>query len=351
MKKLLFILLVMSFSITTAQMLYNDPDTEKGQVALIYGQHHLFSVMTPKDWVINKPYARTLGLASYFYPENAIDKNQVYLYAMGYDKSSPQDTLEDFIKSDIKNIKKSFPKAITKELKLTIKFTGPIIRGKVYEFLNYADKYGDQIVYIETKESILTIVYSAKTQEDYKKYLGYLDEMIGSFQYLGNSNSDSEKGQVTLIHGRHHLFSVMPPKGWVINKPYARQLGLASFFYPENAIDKNQVYLYAMGFDKTNSKQTLSQFIKDDVDNIKINNSLINIKEVKLKIKFAEPILGGKIYEFLNFSNKYGYQVIYIETKESILTIVYSAKTEEDYKKYLSCFDEIIGSFQYLGNN
>lgn len=178
-------LLVLGLLIVPFALLFSDIAPEKEKVAIIWGKKHVFSVLTPTNWILDRELANQNRLASFFYPEeNTNNPFSVFIYAQGYDKPNTNSTVEEFINDDIKNVKKSNPKLEIKKKELVAK--GSVIKSLLYEYNNLEKKYKEERVYIETTDNVILIVYSIKNKNDYKKYLKNFDYLINSFEYLGN---------------------------------------------------------------------------------------------------------------------------------------------------------------------
>jgi len=156
------------------------------EVNVIYGDHHIFTINTPDGWTNDKEMAQSIGLVSFFYSKADKDSNQKsHMYAMGYDKDENNKDLTSFINGDIKNFKKKYPDLTYEEVKIGT--TGGIIDGKMLSFDNLTDRYKEEVIYMETNESILVFIFSTFTEKDYNDYQTIFDSFIGSFNYRGNN--------------------------------------------------------------------------------------------------------------------------------------------------------------------
>jgi hypothetical protein len=53
-----------------------------------------------------------------------------------------------------------------------------------------------------------------------------------------------EKNVIAIVMGKKHVFTVMTPDGWVLDKRVAEDNKLGSFFYPENSTTPTYIYIY-----------------------------------------------------------------------------------------------------------
>lgn len=156
------------------------------EINIIYGDHHIYTIETPLNWFNDKEAAQKIGLTNFFYnPDEPNDGKRCYMYTNGYDKASPEESLQSFVKGDIETFQKKYPKADLE--KVSLDFEPPIIDGEMLTFSNLHDRYREEVVYLETEETIIVFSFAAFNKGDYDRYVGKFDEeFIGSFTYRGN---------------------------------------------------------------------------------------------------------------------------------------------------------------------
>jgi len=159
----------------------------KKDINVIYGDHHIYTVETPTNWVNNKSDAEEIGLTNIFYNSQDTGKtHKSYMYTNGYDKTSPSDDLQSFVKDDLETFLKKYPKAIYKSVNLH--FEPPILNGLMLSFGNLPDRFKEEVVYLETKETVIVFSFAAFTKSDYEDYRKVFDdEFLSSFKYRGNN--------------------------------------------------------------------------------------------------------------------------------------------------------------------
>jgi hypothetical protein len=158
---------------------------DKPEINVVYGDKHIFTIETPKNWVNDRDLAKKIGLVCFFYAKDETNKNLNYFYANGIDKESQQDKLDDFIKSDIEVYKKKYPKMTYSVV--AVGFTGGVRNGTLYSFSNLSDRYKEEVLYSETDDSYIIISFSASAKEKYEKNQPVFDKFIESFNYRGNN--------------------------------------------------------------------------------------------------------------------------------------------------------------------
>ena len=180
MKKTTTLLLIFLVSISAFSQ------NSQKDINVIYGDHHIYTIETPTNLFNDKESASTIGLTNFFYnPNEPNNGKRSYMYTNGYDKSSKEENLDSFIKADIKNFLKKYPEA--KYESVNLGFEAPIIDGRAISYTNLSDRYKEEVVYLETEETIIVFSFAAFNKEDYERYVIVFDkEFIGSFAYRGN---------------------------------------------------------------------------------------------------------------------------------------------------------------------
>lgn len=169
-----------------------EPDIQKIDFGIVFGNKHAFMIKPPHNWVIDKKLAKENSLGAIFYPYNTEDKYEVYMYATGHDKidlESPN--IEDFINADVEVYKK---KPDIKIRKLESIKTFDNVDTHTYEF-NYLKENRKEIVsYIDTKSAVCLLVYAYMDLNDnYKYFEDYKSPFVKSFKYLGDDPQKAYK--------------------------------------------------------------------------------------------------------------------------------------------------------------
>src|SRR5688572_25610917 len=160
---------------------------KRPEINVVYGEKHIFTIETPTDWINDKESAKTIGLVNFFYAKaDTAVRQKSYLYANGYDKASVTETLEEFIKSDLKIFRKKYPNCKIEIMEVGFSDSS-LKNAKLYSFSNLSDRYKEEVLYSETNESIIVFSFSATTESDHKKYQLVFDDFVKSFKYRGDN--------------------------------------------------------------------------------------------------------------------------------------------------------------------
>lgn len=177
-------------------------------------------------------------------------------------------------------------------------------------------------------------------------FLGTLSPYIG-FAQTGQNNQTAD---INVVYGERHIFTIETPIGWINDKEFAQKNRLVNFFYAKadsSVIQKS--YMYANGYDKVSINETLHGFISGDLQKYRIKYP--EFKYETVEIEFNGGVKNGKLYSFSNLTDRYKEEVLYAETKSTIIVFAFSATTQKDYENYQSVFDAFIMSFNYRGDN
>jgi hypothetical protein len=178
-----FFILTIGISFNNFTFCQNDKNSE---INVVYGAKHIFTVETPDNWINDKEFAKKIGLVCFFYSKtDSLVKQKSYLYAFGIDKARPEETLDSFIKGDLKKYRKKYPDF--KYEVIDIGFTGGVKNGKLYSFSNLTDRYKEEVLYGETESSFLIFSFSATTGKDFENYRPVFDKFVNSFKYRGDN--------------------------------------------------------------------------------------------------------------------------------------------------------------------
>jgi hypothetical protein len=181
----------------------SEPDIQEIAFGIVYGEHHAFMIKPPPEWVIDKKLAKENELGAIFYPRDAKDKLEVYMYATAYDKvglESPD--INDFIAADIETYKKDSTIKIRKVESLET-FDNTITHTYEFEYPKKNEK--EFVSYIDTKSAVCVLVYTYKDTNNNDRFIeDYKIPFVKSFKYLGD---DPEKAR-----REHKKFMEKPKK-------------------------------------------------------------------------------------------------------------------------------------------
>lgn len=156
-------------------------DQKSDGAAIVYGEKAAFMIGAPTGWVIDNQAGRNQDLDCVMYPNGSSwEKSPVVIYArmVGDEKL----TVDDFIKSDIDELRANSPSLITKDWP-TIK-THLGWEARIIEFRGVSYGNVERTAFIKGKDAVCYIVFSARDEESYQKHVKALEEVVKSFTYM-----------------------------------------------------------------------------------------------------------------------------------------------------------------------
>ena len=171
----LIIAVISSFFVCSAQT------DLKGQfpAGLVYGPKGAYKIDAPKKWILDNTSGGSMGLSCVLYIDGYTWQNSpVVMYAKI--ASTSFEDIDKFIEFAIKEYKKEDVNFFHKELK----------KGKIYDkkyiIMDYHgglyNNY-ERVFYIQMEKAVGYVVFSARNEEDFKKFSGSIIEVAESFQY------------------------------------------------------------------------------------------------------------------------------------------------------------------------
>jgi hypothetical protein len=164
MKQSLFYLAIVSQLISTSAA----QTKEKGQfpAGIVYGPKGAYKIDAPMHWILDNTSGLSAGLPCVLYIEgHTWESSPVIMYAK---IASPSFTnIDKFIAFAIKEFKKEDSTFYHKELK-----KGTIAENK-YVIMDYhGGPYNsyERVFYIQMEKAVAYVVFSARNEEDYRKY-------------------------------------------------------------------------------------------------------------------------------------------------------------------------------------
>ncbi|GEM_PF-6279645 len=159
-----------------------DYQPERNVIAMVYGHKHVFTVMTPDGWVLDKRAAKDNKLGSFFYPDSSPIPVITYMYAQGWDKDSSNPDMETFIKGDIETCRQGNPGLKAKQVETIA--THDSREAVVYEFENIGKSAGERVAYIDVPHTVCVLVFSSNSKEEYRVNIDKYRTFVKSYHYL-----------------------------------------------------------------------------------------------------------------------------------------------------------------------
>lgn len=154
--------------------------TEKGR-GMLFGQDHAFYVTASSGWVLDNQSGVSQGLHMVFYPVGETWANSpVIIYGRSVSKKEVR-TIDEQVKKTVKDFQgNSSPNYRAKKQQPLVLSKGK--KGEVYFF--EGDQWGnyEAVVYMEEKETINFLVFNARTEIAFQKYLKDFKEIAYSYE-------------------------------------------------------------------------------------------------------------------------------------------------------------------------
>jgi hypothetical protein len=140
-----------------------------------------YSLKAPAGWILDTKSGAKDGLPVIFYPRgNTWENSPVVLYTF----VQPLDTAKPMylvVNEDSRRMSMSVPSMKAKHLQVK---TIDGQKVQVVHFISEDGKVFDAVAYIEAaKKSVVRVVYSAKSMEDFTKNLPALEESLQSYNF------------------------------------------------------------------------------------------------------------------------------------------------------------------------
>ena len=152
------------------------------QSKMIVGQNHTIFAEIPNKWV----QAENEQLPFFIKPDETNVSPSTYMYVYGIDYNiNPE--IEKWISGNNENLKSNYPEIIIETKKLTFKnlSESKYYTGKSQQITyEYPDKRKENILVIECKNSIITVVLSAENETKFEEYQKGFLELCTSIKIL-----------------------------------------------------------------------------------------------------------------------------------------------------------------------
>lgn len=150
------------------------------------------------------------------------------------------------------------------------------------------------------------------------------------------------KDSVGVVKGKDFSYSLKRPAGWVLDTKSGKKEGLSVIFYPKGqtwSASPVVIYTYVQPLD---TAQELFRMINDD-------SRRMSMSIPKLRAKHLQPAtLGGRplqVVHFLSEESRVFDAVAYMMEEQTVIRVVLSAKTMDDFKTGLPAFEESLQSY------
>ncbi len=160
------------------------------------------------------------------------------------------------------------------------------------------------------------------------------------------SKENSGEMNSGILYGPNFSYLLSAPKGWILDNQSGVSQGLSAVFYPHGSSWSKGVTVMYTRVVKKNDGQTLSDIIKDDIDGFKIESPTLKVADAKT-IDLGKGKTAITKY-FSNDSHGNHEALAYIDEAKSVVLIVLTAKTKNDFDSSLGAFQGLVGSYSFL---
>jgi hypothetical protein len=155
------------------------------------------------------------------------------------------------------------------------------------------------------------------------------------------ANSETASGGI--VYGDKSAFLLSAPSGWVLDLKKSRELGVPALFRP--SAGSSGTLCYAMVVGKSDDCQSIADYLALDLKKLSTSSG------AKVTVRELPAITtrkGGqaKVYQYLGESSGRVEAVAYFETKDSIDVIIYSTKTEQQFRANFPAFQQLAQSYE-----
>ncbi len=157
--------------------------------------------------------------------------------------------------------------------------------------------------------------------------------------------ADSSEANSGIIYGDQHAFMLAAPKGWVLDNSSGVSQGLHAVFYPRGGSwEHSPSVMYAnTASKKVKGNETLNKLIAYDVGQYRRNHKSIKIVDA------PDISLSNKktaVVKYFYFSNAEA--VAYIDEEKTVVLIVLSSNSSDEFQNSLPAFRKLVESYTFL---
>ncbi len=140
-------------------------------------------------------------------------------------------------------------------------------------------------------------------------------------------------------------FSLDAPSGWVEDNSVALDNRLNAVYYPENSSWNESSTVIYSNIEDLNEEKTMKDIITWDIANYKIGAGDLKVTtqptiNIKKGMKATVKYITGTSYESFE-------AVAYVQIEDHVVIVVLSSKSQEDFDKSISAFEDLVASLNY----
>jgi len=170
---------------------------------------------------------------------------------------------------------------------------------------------------------------------------------VGHAQQDSNQRATANSG---IVFGRDHVFVLTAPKGWVFDSKSGVSQGSNAVFYPEGSSWKSgRVVMYASVYHKRNAtEETLETVIAGDVAEFKKKSEKLKVVEAASLPTRKDKTAVVRYFDGDTFGNSEA--IAYLDEGKVVVMLVLTARTKKEFEGALPAFNELVGSYLFLGD-
>ncbi len=154
-------------------------------LGIVYGNDHVFSLKAPKGWVLDNSSGVSQGVHAVFYPKGeSWNTSPVVAYARARTRTGKVSCAEDQVQDTVRTFREGGSPDYKADQAAGIEVDGKT--ASVYHFTG--DKWGNSeaVAYFVENKTINFIVFNARDDATFRKYLAAFAELVKSYRYIGD---------------------------------------------------------------------------------------------------------------------------------------------------------------------
>lgn len=162
-------------------------------LGIVYGDDHVFSLRAPQGWVLDNSSGVSQGVHAAFYPEGETWKTSPSVaYARARTRTAQVSSAEDQVRETVREFHEAGSPNYKAEKSADIEAEGK--KAAVYHFSG--DKWGNSeaVAYFVEDKTINFIVFNARDDATFRKYLPAFGELVKSYRYIGDKSETKRDG-------------------------------------------------------------------------------------------------------------------------------------------------------------
>ena len=199
MKHLALLPVILSLLVSAFPQQKNDtPKSDPGQgdgVPLLYSEGGAFLIEGPKGWILDQDTGKQIGTCCVYYPHGSTwDNAETVMYPSIVTKGPGQQTLGEFMKSDLAGFRKHDPAMSYEDAPDIALQHNRVAKVRVFDGVNRGSC--EAVAYIDEEKIIALFVVSSKTRKGLEESMPLLRSALQTYMYMDvKSGKGSKQGE------------------------------------------------------------------------------------------------------------------------------------------------------------